>query len=149
MAGNPRIQSAGFHIPGHLLRAHQQTIDLRIVNTRHIAPRTHRHLPPRASQQLNCRVLQTPLRYSQSQQSHSAPFPYTVCTSNVFSSTTLAEPSFSSSRKKQLRYPSWQTPGPIASTRINRESASQSTRISFTRNTCPLVSPFFHNLFRE
>ncbi len=38
---------------------------------------------------------------------------------------------------------------PTASTRISRVSASQSTRISFTLRTCPLVSPFFHRRFRD
>src|SRR5260370_17255464 len=48
-----------------------------------------------------------------------------------------------------FRSPSWQTPGPTASTRTSSASASQSKRISRTRKTWPLDSPFFQSLFRE
>ena len=61
-AGEPRVQHAALHVPGHLLCTDQGAGDLGIVDRGHVGTLRQRDLPPRLAEQLDRGSLEAALR---------------------------------------------------------------------------------------
>src|SRR5208283_5508540 len=105
-ARQPRVQNTVIDIPGHLLRANQHALDLRIVDGRKVRPPVRKDPPAGALEQRDGGVLQASLGNPQPQLvRHQRTSPSTVAPTGI-------------GRVKQLTVPSWQTsPSPSTCTR--------------------------------
>src|SRR2546425_11825975 len=140
--GDAGVERAAGNVARHLLRAHEEAAETRVVDRREVAARVGLDLPARAAEELGGRLLEAPLGDAELEDVHPAG-------GGSSRGATTRHSSPSTRRKKQLAYPSWQATPPTCSTRRSTASASQSTSNSRTCCTCPDVSPFTQRAFRE
>ena len=70
VTGDPRVQHARLDVTRHLLRAHQETLDFRVVNRWNVTSRAQRDLPASTRKKIERRVLQAAFGDSQLQPTH-------------------------------------------------------------------------------
>src|SRR5207244_13505768 len=98
-AGDARVERAALDVAGHLLRAHEETAEARVVDGGEVAARVGVDLPARAAEELDRRGLEAATRDAEPEDAHQS-----RGASRGVAITRESAPSRpSAGRKKQLR----------------------------------------------